>query len=166
MGDSQQDGEEAPIVKREKVETDVREGPFAPSLQAQATPPLAYIKENIEMLRTLIKEHDQQGQTNTTPKRLNYDDSEKDGSESSRARNSLKRSSDRPRRLGRLEGKSGSKALNHGQESRSPEEPDSSYEGDSEDTCEDLSTPYKRLKPTPFTSRITRFRHHRRAKLP
>ncbi|GKG21188.1 hypothetical protein Tco_0383783, partial [Tanacetum coccineum] len=33
---------------------------------------------------------------------------------------------------------------------------ESDYEKDSEDTCEDLSTP----------SRITRFKHHRRAKLP
>ncbi|GKD63356.1 hypothetical protein Tco_1305464 [Tanacetum coccineum] len=30
---------------------------------------------------------------------------------------------------------------------------DSSYEGDSEDMCEDLSTSYKRTKPTPFTLR-------------
>ncbi|GJX14984.1 hypothetical protein Tco_0206742 [Tanacetum coccineum] len=43
---------------------------------------------------------------------------------------------------------------------------DSDYEEDSEDTCEDLSTPYKRPKPTPFTTRITRFKYHQRAKLP
>lgn len=36
----------------------------------------------------------------------------------------------------------------------------------SEDSSEDMSTPYKRPKPMPFTSRITRFRYHRRAKLP
>ncbi|GKE01908.1 reverse transcriptase domain-containing protein [Tanacetum coccineum] len=36
----------------------------------------------------------------------------------------------------------------------------------SKDTCEDLSTPYKRPKPTPFTTRITRLKYHRRAKLP
>ncbi|GJR55812.1 hypothetical protein Tco_1406333 [Tanacetum coccineum] len=35
-----------------------------------------------------------------------------------------------------------------------------------EDTCEDLSTPYKRPKPTAFTLRITRFKYHQRAKLP
>ncbi|GJV44079.1 hypothetical protein Tco_1428615 [Tanacetum coccineum] len=43
---------------------------------------------------------------------------------------------------------------------------ESDYDKDSKDTCEDLSTPYKRPKPTYFTSRITRFKHHRRAKLP
>ncbi|GJY84319.1 hypothetical protein Tco_0497695, partial [Tanacetum coccineum] len=42
---------------------------------------------------------------------------------------------------------------------------DSEYEEDSEDTYEDLSTPYKRPKPTPFTTRITRFKYYRRAKL-
>ncbi|GJV95955.1 hypothetical protein Tco_1547532 [Tanacetum coccineum] len=36
----------------------------------------------------------------------------------------------------------------------------------SEDTCEDLNSPYKRPKPTPFTPRITRFKYHERAKLP
>ncbi|GJX48124.1 reverse transcriptase domain-containing protein [Tanacetum coccineum] len=135
--------------------------------QAQAIPSPAYIRENIEMLRTLFKEHDQQGQAKTTPRRLNYDDSEKDNQGSSRARNSSKR----PRRLGRL-GSKKAKTKEGKTKSRSrrsePRETssDSSYEGDSEDTCKDLSTPYKRPKPTPFTSRITRFRHHRRAKLP
>ncbi|GJT37689.1 hypothetical protein Tco_0937554 [Tanacetum coccineum] len=155
------------------------------------------------MLRTLIKEHDQQGQAKATPKRLNYDNSEKDDSESSRARNSLECSSDgssrtmrtrsktrttrknqrsfsrsktpsRPRRSGRLEGKSGSKAklkdvktkLRPRRSEHRGNSLDSSFEGDSEDTSENMSTPYKRPKPTPFTSRITRFRHHRRAKLP
>ncbi|GJR91215.1 hypothetical protein Tco_0215226 [Tanacetum coccineum] len=42
----------------------------------------------------------------------------------------------------------------------------SEHEEGSEDTYEDLNSPYKRLKPTPFTQRITRFRYHRRAKLP
>ncbi|GKB95551.1 hypothetical protein Tco_0981688 [Tanacetum coccineum] len=43
---------------------------------------------------------------------------------------------------------------------------DSEHEEGSEDTYEDLNSPYKRPKPTPFTQRITRFRYHRRAKLP
>ncbi|GJV95603.1 putative reverse transcriptase domain-containing protein [Tanacetum coccineum] len=33
-------------------------------------------------------------------------------------------------------------------------------------TYEDLNSPYKRPKPPPFTQRITRFKYHRRAKLP
>ncbi|GKB84866.1 hypothetical protein Tco_0957138 [Tanacetum coccineum] len=43
---------------------------------------------------------------------------------------------------------------------------DSEYEKGSEDTYEDLNSPYKRPKPTPFTQRITRFKYHQRAKLP
>nr|GEZ88229.1 reverse transcriptase domain-containing protein [Tanacetum cinerariifolium] len=39
-------------------------------------------------------------------------------------------------------------------------------EGESEDNGEDLSMPYKRPKPTPFTTRITRFKHQEKAKLP
>ncbi|GKC15428.1 reverse transcriptase domain-containing protein, partial [Tanacetum coccineum] len=36
----------------------------------------------------------------------------------------------------------------------------------SEDTCEDLNSPYKGPKPTPFTLRITHFKYHQRAKHP
>ncbi|GJR37621.1 reverse transcriptase domain-containing protein [Tanacetum coccineum] len=42
----------------------------------------------------------------------------------------------------------------------------SEYEEGLEDTYEDLNSPYKRPKPTPFTQRITCFKYHRRAKLP
>ncbi|GKD21831.1 hypothetical protein Tco_1223534 [Tanacetum coccineum] len=43
---------------------------------------------------------------------------------------------------------------------------DSEYEEGSEDTYEDLNSPYKRPKPTHFTQRITCFKHHLMAKLP
>ncbi|GJS44895.1 reverse transcriptase domain-containing protein [Tanacetum coccineum] len=43
---------------------------------------------------------------------------------------------------------------------------DSEYEKGLEDTYEDLNSPYKRPKATLFTQRITRFKYHRRAKLP
>ncbi|GKF32752.1 hypothetical protein Tco_0102550, partial [Tanacetum coccineum] len=42
----------------------------------------------------------------------------------------------------------------------------SEYDEGSKDTCKDLNSPYKSPKPTPFTLRITRFKYHRRAKLP
>ncbi|GJZ27802.1 hypothetical protein Tco_0572449 [Tanacetum coccineum] len=42
---------------------------------------------------------------------------------------------------------------------------DTKGEGDSEDSREDLNVPYKRPKPTPFTTRITRFKYHEKAKL-
>ncbi|GKA25012.1 reverse transcriptase domain-containing protein [Tanacetum coccineum] len=43
---------------------------------------------------------------------------------------------------------------------------DSEREEGLEDAYEDLNSTYKRHKPTPFTQRITRFKYHRRAKLP
>ncbi|GKB50962.1 reverse transcriptase domain-containing protein [Tanacetum coccineum] len=43
---------------------------------------------------------------------------------------------------------------------------DSEREEDSKDACEDLNSPYKRPKPTPFTQRITRLKYHRKGKLP
>ncbi|GKA70172.1 hypothetical protein Tco_0776236 [Tanacetum coccineum] len=48
------------------------------------------------------------------------------------------------------------------QEARSKSE----YEEGLKDAYEDLNSPYKRPKPAPFTQRITRFKYHRRAKLP
>nr|GEU94974.1 transposon Ty3-I Gag-Pol polyprotein [Tanacetum cinerariifolium] len=43
---------------------------------------------------------------------------------------------------------------------------DSEYKEGLDDACEDLNSPYKGPKPTPFTQRITRFNYHKRAKLP
>ncbi|GKE82346.1 hypothetical protein Tco_1552346, partial [Tanacetum coccineum] len=43
---------------------------------------------------------------------------------------------------------------------------DSEYEEGSNDAFEDLNSPYKRPKPTPFTQRITYFKYRKRAKLP
>ncbi|GJZ54236.1 hypothetical protein Tco_0609121 [Tanacetum coccineum] len=42
----------------------------------------------------------------------------------------------------------------------------SEYESDGDYSYEDMSVPYKRPKPMPFTSRITRFSYHQRVKLP
>ncbi|GKC41863.1 hypothetical protein Tco_1059585, partial [Tanacetum coccineum] len=42
---------------------------------------------------------------------------------------------------------------------------DSEREEGSEDTYEDMNSPYKRPKPTPFTKIINRFKYHRRARL-
>ncbi|GKA38004.1 reverse transcriptase domain-containing protein [Tanacetum coccineum] len=50
--------------------------------------------------------------------------------------------------------------------SRGKSSSDSGYDTVSDSGSEDLSMPYRRPKPMPFTSRITRFRYHRRAKLP
>nr|GFB24481.1 hypothetical protein [Tanacetum cinerariifolium] len=42
------------------------------------SPSLAFIKENIDVLRTMIKEHDQQAKINDTPRKLAYVDSDKE----------------------------------------------------------------------------------------
>ncbi|GJZ96263.1 reverse transcriptase domain-containing protein [Tanacetum coccineum] len=50
--------------------------------------------------------------------------------------------------------------------SRRKSSSDSGYDTMSDSGLEDLSMPYRRPKPMPFTSRIKRFTYHRRAKLP
>ncbi|GJZ64873.1 reverse transcriptase domain-containing protein [Tanacetum coccineum] len=50
--------------------------------------------------------------------------------------------------------------------SRRKSSSDSGYDIVSDNGSDDLSMPYRRPKPMPFTSRITRFRYHRLAKLP
>nr|GFA47156.1 reverse transcriptase domain-containing protein [Tanacetum cinerariifolium] len=50
--------------------------------------------------------------------------------------------------------------------SRGKSSSDSGYNTVSESGSEDFSMPYRQPKPMPFTTRITRFRYHRRAKLP
>nr|GEU71352.1 hypothetical protein [Tanacetum cinerariifolium] len=80
MVDSQPMEEEIQGVKTKDVETETHGGPTKPVLQAQKTPShsLAFIKENIKVLRTMIKEHDQQAKIKATPKRLAYVDSDKE----------------------------------------------------------------------------------------
>nr|GEW24501.1 reverse transcriptase domain-containing protein [Tanacetum cinerariifolium] len=78
------------------------------------------------------------------------------------------------RRSRRLEDRSTTKEKARNERSKSREKrsrhqeisSDSEYEEGSKDAYEDLNSPYKRPKPTPFTQRITRFKYHRREKLP
>ncbi|GJX83155.1 hypothetical protein Tco_0332636 [Tanacetum coccineum] len=77
-----------------------------------------------------------------------------------------------PRRLRRLEDQSITKEKTRRERSKSrgkrsghqETSPDSEYEEGSEDTWEDLNSPYKRPKPTPFTQRIMHFKYHQRGK--
>ncbi|GJR41324.1 hypothetical protein Tco_1217008 [Tanacetum coccineum] len=74
----------------------------------------------------------------------------------------------------RLEGISKSRSNSVGISNKSQSErsvrrkssPESGYDNMSSASLEDLNAPYKRPKLDPFTSRITRFKYHRRAKLP
>ncbi|GJY74644.1 reverse transcriptase domain-containing protein [Tanacetum coccineum] len=186
------------------VGTETHGGPTEPVLQTQKTPSPspAFIKENIDVLRTMIKEHDQQAKTKATPRRLAYADSDKEAPARSLARGFFDRfslessgTSDtykqtrsasksqrtpsknkepaHPRRSRRFEDQSITKEKTRRERSKSrgkrsghqETSSESKYEEGSKDTWEDLNSPYKRPKPTPFTQRITRFKYHRRAKL-
>ncbi|GKB73892.1 reverse transcriptase domain-containing protein [Tanacetum coccineum] len=144
MVDSQPIEGEIRGAKARDVGMETHWGPTEPVLQKQKTPSPspAFIKENIDVLRTMIKEHDQQDKTKATPRRLTYADSYK---ETPARTEKVKRG----KRYGHQETSS-----------------DSKYEEGSKDTYEDLNSPYKRPKPTPFTQKITRFKYDRKAKLP
>ncbi|GJV60083.1 hypothetical protein Tco_1466183 [Tanacetum coccineum] len=75
------------VVTRE-MGTETHEGPTEPVLQIQKnpSPSPAFIKENIDVLRTMIKEHDQQAKMKATPRKLAYVDSEKEASAGSLAK--------------------------------------------------------------------------------
>ncbi|GJX68084.1 hypothetical protein Tco_0303811 [Tanacetum coccineum] len=134
-------------VTRE-VGTKTHGGPIEPVLQTQKTPSpsLAFIKENIDVLRTMIKEHDQQAKMKATPRKLTYVVSDKEAPAGSLAREQIADTLDAV--VVRDFYKKFYNSLVQ------------------EDAYEDLNSPYKRPKPTPFTQRITCFKYHRRAKLP
>ncbi|GJT39328.1 reverse transcriptase domain-containing protein [Tanacetum coccineum] len=163
----------------------------------------AFIKENIDVLRTMIKEHDRQAKIKATPRRLAYANSDKEAPARSLARGfsdrfslessgtsdthrqtrsasknqrtpSKNKEPARLRRSRRLEDRSITKEKTRRKRSKSrgknseyqETSSDSEYEEGLKDMYEDLNSPYKRPKPTPFTQRITRFKYHRRANLP
>ncbi|GJU13603.1 hypothetical protein Tco_1135999 [Tanacetum coccineum] len=80
MVDSQPMEEEFQGAATRDVGTETHRGPTEPALQTQKTPSpsLAFIKENINVLRTMIKEHDQQAKMKATPRKLAYADSDKE----------------------------------------------------------------------------------------
>ncbi|GJW76065.1 hypothetical protein Tco_0137747 [Tanacetum coccineum] len=190
MVDSQPMEEEFQGVATRDAGTETHEGPTKPVLQTQKTPSPspAFIKENIDVLRTMIKEHDQQAKMKATPRKLAYADSDKEASIRSLAKGfsdrfSLESSSTSDthrqthstikiqktpsknkepthlRRSRRLENwsttmekarreRSKSRRKRFGHQEKSS---DSEYEEGSDDAFEDLNSPYKRPKPTPFT---------------
>nr|GEV08283.1 hypothetical protein [Tanacetum cinerariifolium] len=80
MVDSQPMEEGTQGTKARDVRTETHEGPTEPVSQMQKTTSSSstFIKENIDVLRTMIKEHDQQAKTKAMPKRLAYADSDKE----------------------------------------------------------------------------------------
>ncbi|GJR58855.1 hypothetical protein Tco_1501017 [Tanacetum coccineum] len=158
-----------------------QERPSEPAPLAQTTHSPSFIKENIKVLKTMIKEHDQQAKTKGTSKKLVYDESE-EGDSASRGTKGMSEqlclgSSNTFRAHNRVRSSiKGQRSLSHGKTTSQPRREsrpkyqeissDSESEEDSEYSYEDLSTPYKRPNPTPFMTQITRFKYHQRAKLP
>ncbi|GJU46545.1 hypothetical protein Tco_1203811 [Tanacetum coccineum] len=124
-------------------------GTSAPVEQAQRGPSPAFMKENIDVLTTMIKELDNRGQEKVTPRKISNEESGGARSEA-RSRSKTKSVKSKPQSMKASRGKSSS---------------DSGYDTLSDSGSEDLSMPYRWPKPMPFTSRITRFRYHLRAKL-
>nr|GEV03960.1 hypothetical protein [Tanacetum cinerariifolium] len=79
MVDSQPMEEEIQGTDARGVGTKTHGGPTEPVLQAYKTPSPspAFIKESIDVLRTMIKEHEQQAKTKAMPRILAYADSDK-----------------------------------------------------------------------------------------
>ncbi|GJR12088.1 hypothetical protein Tco_0794740 [Tanacetum coccineum] len=159
-------------------------GTSAPAGQAQRGPSLAFVKENIDVLRTMIKELDNRGQEKMGPLAEEAGGYSSDGSSRSRSRGrprftqkhrksvSRKKGTSKSHRSVRSEAQSRSKSKSVKSKpqsmraSRRKSSSDSGYDTVSDSGSEDLSMPYRRSKPMPFTSRIMRFRYHQRAKLP
>ncbi|GJU28279.1 reverse transcriptase domain-containing protein [Tanacetum coccineum] len=175
--------EEIRGAKARDVGTETREEPTEPVLQTQKTPSPspAYIKENIDVLKTMIKEHDQQAKTKATSRRLAYANSDEEASaRQTRFVGKIQRTPSKNkepshlRRSKRLEHRSKTKEKTRRERPKSKGKrsghqeiiSDFEYEEILEDIYEDLNSPYKRPKPTPFTQRITRFKYHWSAKLP
>nr|GEY82362.1 hypothetical protein [Tanacetum cinerariifolium] len=93
MVDSQPMKEEFQGAVTRDVGTKTHMGPTKPVLQTQKTPSpsMTFIKENIYVLRTMIKEHDQQAKMKATPRKLAYVDSNKEALAKSLARALLAR---------------------------------------------------------------------------
>ncbi|GKD25862.1 hypothetical protein Tco_1232076 [Tanacetum coccineum] len=115
-------------------------GTSAPARQAQGGPSPAFVKENIDVLRTMIKELDNRGQKKVKEQRSE-----------AQSRSKSKSVKSKPQSV---------------RASRRNSSSNSGYDTVSDSGSEDLSMPYRRTKPMPFTSRIIRFRYHRWAKLP
>nr|GEX75482.1 reverse transcriptase domain-containing protein [Tanacetum cinerariifolium] len=143
-------------------------GTSAPAGPVQIGPSPALLKENIDVLRTMIKELDNQGQEKVT-----HEESAElvgelsDESFSRRSGRGISKShrSVRSEARSRSKSKSVKSKPRSVRASRRKSSSVLGYDTVYDSGLEDLSMPYRQTKPMPFTSRITRFRYHRRAKL-
>ncbi|GJX78143.1 hypothetical protein Tco_0324954 [Tanacetum coccineum] len=119
---------------------------------------------------------DNRGQERVTPRKLYNEESRNRGrpqtarkhrkSVSRKKGTSKSHRSVRSEALSRSKSKSVKSKPQSVRASRRKSSSDLRYDTVSDSGSQDLSMPYRRPKPMPFTSRITRFRYHRRAKLP
>ncbi|GJT15839.1 hypothetical protein Tco_0874545 [Tanacetum coccineum] len=167
MVDSKPEGEGAQRVELENTGVGPQEGPTEPAQLTQATPSPAFIKENIDVLRTMIKNTTNRPKQRQLQRSLSMTNLKKKIRTAPEQRACQNDSPMSPPACHEqetepvLQGKS-KEACPKAREVSS----DTKGEEGSKDSWEDLSTPYKRPKPTPFTTRITRFKYHEKAKLP
>ncbi|GKC09921.1 hypothetical protein Tco_1001531 [Tanacetum coccineum] len=157
MVDSQPTEEEVQGTDMRDEGTEIQKRPtgLTPQTQTTPSPSPALVKENINVLRTMIKELDHQAKAKETPRKLVYVDSEKE------APDRLENQSQAKERARRKKSKLRERRSEYQERST-----DSEYDEGLEDTYEDLNSSYTIPKPTLFTPRITHFKYHRRAKLP
>nr|GEU75207.1 reverse transcriptase domain-containing protein [Tanacetum cinerariifolium] len=149
-------------------------GASAPARQVQGGPSPAFMKKNIDVLRTMIKELENRGQEKVTPHKLFNEELGGAGSRSTRKHRksaSRKKGISKSHQSVRSEARSRSKSKSVKSKPQSvrayrrKSSSDLGYDTVFDSCSKDLSMPYRRPKPMPFTSRVTRFRYHRRAKL-
>nr|GEX08483.1 putative reverse transcriptase domain-containing protein [Tanacetum cinerariifolium] len=121
MVDSQLEGEGAPEVGLEGMGVGLQEGPTKPAQLTQTTSSSTFIKENMDVLRTMIKEHGLQPKAKMTPRKLVYEEFKEENFGISRTKDLSERlskeSSDTISE--RLESQSKSKAKPRGEKARS-----------------------------------------------
>nr|GEY16117.1 hypothetical protein [Tanacetum cinerariifolium]GEY78697.1 hypothetical protein [Tanacetum cinerariifolium] len=91
MVDSQLEGKGAQRTELEGTGMGSRKGPSEPAQLAQMPHSPTFIKENINVLRMMIKEHDQHAKAKANPKKLVYGSSNEEDSDSLRSKGLLER---------------------------------------------------------------------------
>ncbi|GJX27942.1 hypothetical protein Tco_0236021 [Tanacetum coccineum] len=126
-------------------------GTSAPVGQAQGGPSPAFVKENIDVLRTMIKELDNRGQKKVTPHKLFNEESGRAGSKNSQMSPSAEKSISKKKGISKSHRSVRSEARSRSKSKSVKSKPQ--------------SVRASRRKSSSYSG-ITHFRYHRRAKLP
>ncbi|PWA34266.1 hypothetical protein CTI12_AA620760 [Artemisia annua] len=182
MGPHPEEGENLKLGGRDWENSLQEDTPLPPAIGRTFS---GYVKENIDVgrkrhprklsyggSRSAESENSQKSPSVGEAGGYSSDGSSKSGRSRSRSARrhrksvSRRRASSKSHRSDRSEGRSRSRTKSVKSKSRSARasrrksSSESGYDTMSEDSSEDLSMPYKRPKPMPFTSRITRFSHN------